>query len=132
MHLNAPGGSSATIWMDIPRHFLDVDVDTFMVMPNHLHAILVLRPTSDGRGQGLGRRAPTVETFGHPVPGSVATIIRSAKAASSRQINLLRGTPGAAVWQRGYFEHIIRTPCELDRLRRYSETNPMRWALDRE
>ncbi len=55
-----------------------------------------------------------------------------ANSVSARQINRLRGSLGAAVWQRGYFEHILRSQHELDRLRRYIELNPLRWSLDKE
>ena len=126
MRLNAFGTVAQASWMEIPRHFPLAESDALVLMPNHLHAIV------DLHGRGTACRAPTTEGFGHPVPGSVATIIRSAKAASSRRINLLRGTPGAPVWQRGYFEHVIRSPLEFDRLRAYIETNPLRWELDRE
>ena len=112
-------------WLQLPLHFPCTEVDAFVVMPNHVHCILTLH------GRGTACRAPT-EAFGHPVPGSIATIVRSFKAAATRAINLLRGTPGATVWQRGYYEHIIRSPLELDRVRGYIETNPLRWALDRE
>ena len=113
------------VWQDLPRHFPGIDLDAFVVMPNHVHGILILH------GRGTACRAPTM-AFGQPVPGSIATIVRSFKAAATRGVNLLRGTPGAPVWQRGYYEHIIRSSGELDRLRAYIETNPLRWALDRE
>jgi putative transposase len=58
-------------------------------------------------------------------------VIQAFKSSAAREINRLRGTLGAAVWQRGYFEHVIRPPDDLIRLRRYIESNPLRWALDR-
>ena len=67
-----------------------------------------------------------------PYPVFLPTSIRSFKAATTRQINLLRNTPGAPVWQRNYFEHVIRTEAALDRLRRYILDNPARWRWDRE
>ncbi len=123
--LSVPGEVVCTVWKDLPNHCPDVELDAFLVMPNHVHGILALH------GRGTACRAPT-EAFGRPVAGSIPTIVRSFKSSAAREINRLRGTPGAAVWQRGYFEHIIRTPNDLDRLRRYIESNPLRWALDRE
>nr|WP_315862938.1 transposase [Thermosynechococcus sp. NK55a] len=75
---------------------------------------------------------PTVEQFGKPVHGSLPTIVRSFKSATTRHINILRGTPGAPVWQRNYYEHIIRNEDALHRIRQYIATNPLRWHLDRE
>ena len=88
-------------------------------MPNHMHGIIVI---TDGRGtarslnvldDGSSRRAPTQEQFQKPVKGSIPTIIRSYKSAVSYQINLMRRTDGVPVWQRNYYEHIIRnTPSQ--------------------
>jgi hypothetical protein len=82
------------------------------------------------------RRAPTLgttlEQFGRPVPGSIPTIIRAFKSATTRRINEWRGTPGARVWQRNYWEHIVRNEKALERIRRYILTNPARWQMDRE
>jgi putative transposase len=69
-----------------------------------------------------------VERFGHPVAGSVPTIVRSFKSATTRRINQLRGTPGGALWQRGYLERVIRDAADLQRIRRYIVENPSRWG----
>ena len=101
--------------------------DEFVVMPNHIHGILWIVDVGARR-----RRAPTThEQFGHPVSGSLPTIIRAFKSAATRRINALRGTPGARVWQRNYYEHIIRNERALDAIRRYIVYNPARWCLDR-
>lgn len=63
--------------------------------------------------------------------GTIPTIVRSFKAAVARQINVGRGTPGAPVWQRNYYEHIIRNDESLRRIRRYIADNPRQWDLDR-
>jgi putative transposase len=59
-------------------------------------------------------------------------IVRAFKTFSARRINELRDTPGLSVWQRNYYDHIIRNRTTLERIRAYVETNPERWALDRE
>jgi len=123
--LSRIGEVVARLWRDIPRHFSHVHLDAFVVMPNHLHGILVLQ------GRGTACRAPT-EAFGRPIAGSLSTITRSFKSASTRLVNLERGTPGASFWQRGYYERIVRDDDNLNRLRRYIEENPLRWALDEE
>jgi len=63
-------------------------------------------------------------------PGSLGAIIGSFKAASARRSNQVRHTPGGAVWQRSYFEHIVRNERALQRIRAYILRNPEHWALD--
>jgi putative transposase len=72
------------------------------------------------------------ERFGQPVAGSIPTIIRSFKSAATREINAHRQTPGAPVWQRGYFEHVIRDEPALGQIRDYIANNPRQSAVDRE
>jgi putative transposase len=62
----------------------------------------------------------------------LGAIVRSFKSSVTRHINEYRGTPGSKVWLRNYYEHIIRSESELDRIRAYIAENPARWAYDRE
>jgi len=82
--------------------------------------------------RGTACRAPTTEKFGKPVTQSIPTIIRSFKSAVTKQINIINHTPGQSIWQRGYYEHIIRDERELNRIRRYIINNPAKWEYDRE
>lgn len=77
------------------------------------------------------RRAPT-EQFQHPVKGSIPTIIRSYKSAVAYRINLMRGINSVPVWQRNYYEHVIRNHGDWDRIHRYIESNSPMWAEDNE
>ncbi len=113
-----------------------VRLDEFMVMPNHFHGILCI---VDDSGRGDARVAPTgtertdaVHGSHGPQPGSLGAIVGAFKSAATKRINVLRVSPGAKVWQRGYWEHIIRHDRALDRIREYIATNPARWALDPE
>ncbi len=63
-------------------------------------------------------------------PGSLGAIVGNFKSVTARRINRSRGTPGEPVWQRNYWEHIIRSEEALQAIRRYIEENPLRWALD--
>jgi putative transposase len=116
----------------------NVILDAFVIMPNHIHAIIILNADADSmRKRGTARRAPTkthkthpYERFGKPVVGSLPTVIRSFKSAVTKHINELRHTPGIPVWQRGYFEHVIRNDSDLRRIREYIVTNPLKWELD--
>jgi len=97
-------------------------------MPNHIHSIIIL---VDG-GRGTLQRAPTAEQFGKPTSDSIPTIVRLFKSATTKRINELRNTPGIPIWQRNYYEHIIRSEESLNRIRQYILDNPARWAFDRE
>jgi putative transposase len=108
----------------LPEHYHNVELDVFVIMPNHIHGIIFLTDV----GAGL-KPAPTVPVCHcHPLP----EIVRGFKTFSSRKINGLRNMSGAALWQRNYYEHVIRRDESLEKIREYIETNPLRWALDKE
>jgi len=116
MHLTEYGKIAIDCWNTLPHHYPHVDLDAFAIMPNHVHGILFIRA-------GL-KPAPTNKP--------ITEIIRAFKTFSARKINQLRNTPGSSVWQRNFYEHVIRDDLSLQRIREYIETNPQRWALDRE
>ena len=64
--------------------------------------------------------------------GSLGAIVGNFKSVTARRINRIRKTPGAPIWQRNYYEHIVRNETELNRIRQYIRLNPMKWELDRE
>ncbi len=115
MCLNGNGDIVWACWQDLPRHYAHVCTDVFMVMPNHVHGIIVLTDTGS-------RKTDTR----HGLP----EIVRALKTFSARRINELRRAPGARVWQRGYFDHVVRNEDDLDRIRRYIVENPARWSDD--
>jgi putative transposase len=121
---NDAGRMVAEEWMKSADIRNEIELEAFVVMPNHVHGIIVI----DGRG--TARRAPTCERFGQPTVGSIPTIVRAFKSACTKQINELRGTPGAKLWQRNYYEHVIRDEDDLNRIRQYILDNPARWAKD--
>jgi len=77
-------------------------------------------------------RAPTpqFEQFGRPTANSVPTIIRGIKSSVTLQINVIRRTPRLPVWQRNYYEHVIRNEIDLEEIREYIQTNPLKWLED--
>ena len=129
MWLNRAGEVVHECWREIPDHNHPAELDAFVVMPNHLHGIIVLG--QHPRGGDTACRALT-EGFGAPVRASLPTIVRSFKSAATRRVNQLRGTPGGRVWQRGYCERVIRNARELSAVRRYVVENPLKWELDPE
>ncbi len=132
MQLNAYGRIVQACWDEIPIHFPNVELDAFVIMPNHIHGIIVLaeRPNIVGARHAVPLR--NVERFGDPIQGSMPTIIRSFKSAATKRINEMRSAPGTPVWQRNYYEHIIRDEETLNLIRQYIVDNPLNWALDRE
>ena len=130
MRLNSLGYIAFTYWQAIPDHFAHIQLDVFVVMPNHLHGILVIRDTPILAQPGDN---PTTETFSKPVRGSIPTVIRTYKAAVTKQINLLCNTTHTSlIWQRNFYEHINRDEKSLETIRRYITENPWRWADDPE
>ena len=115
-------------WNVLPDHYDNIQLDEFVVMPNHIHGIIIIN--DDAVGAGL-RPAPTGNNV-NPKRHGLSEIIRAFKSFSARRINEFRHTPCAHVWQRGYYDHIIRNVQALNRIREYISTNPERWQLDRE
>jgi putative transposase len=124
MRLNKHGMAVHEEWLKTAELRENVEMEACTVMPNHLHGIVVV---TDGRG--TARRAPT-EGFGKPVADSIPTIMRAFKSASTKCINELRHTPGTAVWQRNYHEHVVRGDDDLRRIREYILGNVARWNED--
>jgi REP element-mobilizing transposase RayT len=127
MQLNPLGGIVESCWNAIPVHFPHVAMDHFVVMPNHLHGIIMIGgarhavPLQEGMG----------ERFGFPRAGALSTILRSFKSATTRQAH--QGGEGSGpLWQRNYYEHVIRDEVQMDNIREYIIRNPRQWALDRE
>lgn len=134
MRLDQMGHIVRQCWLAIPDHFPHVLLDEFVVMPNHVHGIIVIMATHD---VGATHASPlqnddTPTRPRGPQPRSVASIVGSFKSAAAKRINEHRGTPGAPIWQRNYYEHIIRDDESLNLIRNYIADNPLRWYLDRE
>lgn len=109
---NAFGDIVRECWLSLPAYH-SISLDSFVIMPNHMHGIVLLDGTND-------------ESC------SLPQIIRTFKSISARRINKLRNQPGETVWQRGYHEHVVRDEFALDQIRRYIANNPARWQYDRE
>lgn len=133
MVLNALGEIVRDEWLHTSAVRSSVTLDAFVVMPNHLHGIIVL----DDPPRATRRVAPTVDTPDSsarprgPDSGSLGAIVGQFKSLTTRRIvaaNLLEGSP----WQRNYYEHIIRSPREYDQICAYIIHNPARWTEDTE
>jgi len=136
MRLNDAGRIVERCWREIPAHFPHVELDEFVIMPNHIHGILVITNTlgTNDNIVGATHASPLQQTNRPcgPKSRSIAAIVGSFKSAVTKRINEMRGAPGEAVWQRNYYEHIIRDDESLNRIREYIMTNTIRWEEDEE
>jgi putative transposase len=120
----SPVGQVARLrWQDLPKHALGLTLDAWVVMPNHLHGIIVL-PGSAVTG------APCANLPSGPKPGSLGAAIGGFKSAVSREIAASHLSPIEPLWQRNDYERVIRNDQELDAIRRYIADNPFRWDDD--
>jgi putative transposase len=152
MWVNEAGRIVEAAWKELPGHYPCLVIDAFVVMPNHVHGIIILHKAEDKFGLvGAGSPRPVLVSTRPEVGGAtwdngsggiergavtaplpLGKVVAYFKYESAKRINAFRGTAGAPVWQRGYYDHIIRRGDSLDRVRRYIAENPARWAFDRE
>ncbi|MGC9521802.1 MAG: transposase [Anaerolineae bacterium] len=140
MRLNACGRLVDRVWQRIVDEAQRAHLDVLQVMPNHIHAIIVISdvegasdpcrdegesPGPAAMGSVLGER-PT-----GPAAGGLGAVVGNLKSVCARRINAMRGTPSAKIWQRNYWEHIIRDDDDYARIDHYVVTNPAHWADDR-
>jgi REP element-mobilizing transposase RayT len=130
MRLNDMGEIASSVWWATPEHFPNVTMDEFVVMPNHIHGIVVIADASRAT-HASPLHALQGRTSG-PSRGSIGTIIGSFKSAVTKRIHELRSVVGTSIWQRNYYEHVIRNDDTLNRARQYIIDNPAQWAMDRE
>jgi len=112
VQLNEMGMIVQQAWDDLPTHYQGIDLDAFIVMPNHVHGVIVLADEPATR---------------HAIP----EIVRGFKTFSDRRVNE-RADRRGGLWQRGYYEHVIRNEEALNRIRNYIADNPARWAEDQD
>lgn len=110
MILNSYGQVVESCWQALPLHFSHVQGDAFVIMPNHVHGIIVLR-----RGEAFAANASPLQGT---KSGSLGAIVQNFKSVTTRRINQMRGMLGTPFWQRNYYEHIIRNEDEWNEIRR--------------
>ncbi len=129
MILSEHGEIVKECWNDLPNHYDSIELDEYIVMPNHVHGIIMIIQDDIAENSFVGaglKPAPTIKKYTLP------EMIRGFKTFSSRRTNELRKTPGIHVWQRNYYEHIVRSEKKLHLIRDYIVNNPLKWHLDRE
>ncbi len=132
MKLNNAGGIVKTEWLKTREIRKNIELDVFVIMPNHIHGIIII---VDDDNVGAYRHTPLqnrhASTPFQSPSKTIGAIVRGFKSAVTKQINQIRNTPGLPVWQRNYWEHIIRNEIELNRIRQYIIDNPKKWDDDR-
>lgn len=130
MCLNELGLMVEQEWLHLPERFSDIQVVPFIVMPNHIHGVITLNQSGGadkGRGAGVPRRAPTLSQQAQMGNTGLFNIIKTFKSITTITANRLSGSEGEKLWQRGYYEHIIRSEEELYELSVYIENNTAKW-----
>jgi REP element-mobilizing transposase RayT len=128
---NEAGKITKDTWMDIPQRFSTVSLDEFVVMPNHFHGILLFADVSDTSGNGEEIKSDAAGRMGAASGApTLGNVVRAFKSISAIAVNKTTGRKGTPLWQRNYYERVIRNEQELEALRLYISANPAQWEND--
>jgi putative transposase len=132
MHLNDFGQIANDCWLELPNHFSSVMLDEFVVMPNHVHGIILIQKLDEPMAVGARHASPLQghAAFRGVQKGSLGAMVGSFKSAVTKPINQARGAAGESLWQRNYYDRIIRSEERLMAALAYIDNNPINWALD--
>jgi REP element-mobilizing transposase RayT len=129
MELNEFGKIVEYTWNDLPNHNSNIILDNFVIMPNHIHGIVKL--INDNSVEAGSEPAPTTTKQSGRTRRGLSEIVRQFKTFSAIQINKIRNMTGNPLWQRNFYERIIRDEQELNHIRQYIINNPIKWQDDR-
>ena len=115
MALNKYGNIINDAWRWLGDQYDYVALDECVIMPDHIHGIICIYNAR----RGGSRTAPTIKPLGR--------LIGAFKTVSTKHINQMRNTPGMQLWQRSFYDHIIRSEEDLNRVREYIANNPLQW-----
>jgi REP element-mobilizing transposase RayT len=119
-------------WIALAERFAGLLLDEFVIMPNHLHGVLAFVGRAGGASLGpTGGASPAPEGGASPSP-TLFAVMGAFKSISTIKVNKLLGRRGVPLWQRSYYEHIVRTGEDLRKIQRYILENPLIWSLDPE
>ena len=132
MLVNDIGNIVKEYWLEIPKHFSNFALDEYVVMPNHIHMIIHILNVGaihelPGMHDAFIRRA--IREL--PVQTKRRNMLLPKIMNSAKKINEMRHVCGSPVWQRSYYDRIIRNENELQQIREYIRNNPINWHLDR-
>ncbi len=136
MHLNLIGETIRYCWHRLPEHFPFIELDAFVIMPNHLHGIILIADDNTNKSQLF--KQPIIEpVLSEQIPtlpkgtasGSLGALVQNFKSIVTRRVNRLTRNYGT-IWQEGYYEEIIRDERAYDNIRKYIVQNPLKWHDD--
>ncbi len=134
MKLNKFGKIVDAVWLQIPNHFNNIQLDKYVIMPNHIHGIIKIvgarlpRPESS-RPDNNNNNDKIIER-GNRAPTGLGQIIAYFKYISTKQINEFKDNGVNKIWQRNFYDHIIRNEKSLNAIREYILNNPINWGRD--
>jgi len=146
MILNNFGQLIKEEWLKSAEIRKEIELDDFVIMPNHFHGIVIINQEINSdfmkndvdfqdNNVGANGRSPLHQIQSSPPkismkPKSISSLIAGFKSATTKKINIIRNTPQNPVWQRNYYDHIIRNDESLTRIREYIQNNPLSWEND--
>jgi REP element-mobilizing transposase RayT len=151
IRLSSSGEIVLEEWLNTAVMRTNVELDAYVIMPNHFHAVIFIH--NEAGEHGFDLKNGTVSSVGahcmrphcmRPAhigrahsgaplrrqSGSIGSIVAGFKSTATKRINTLRDNPGCPVWQRNYYEHVIRNEKELANILKYIGENPLKWDLD--
>ncbi len=133
IQLNDAGEIADVCWRQIPEHFPNVILDEYIIMPNHVHGIIAIEDKDVNIGvqnvEPLRIENQSKNKWQHIIPKSIGSIVRGFKIGVTKWFR--QNTDMHVVWQRNYFERVIRNEKELFRIRDYIINNPLKWHEDK-
>ena len=136
MNLNDIGKIVAGSWEWLGEQYPFVTLDEYVVMPNHVHGIIVISDSGNSaiasHRRGDSRIAPTSPQDRNMKRKPLGRLVGAFKTVSTNRVNMVQGTFGRPLWQRNYYEHVIRNEASLSNIREYIRDNPAKWAFDQE
>lgn len=133
MKLNSTGLTARSCWLEIPLHYPNVKLHEFIIMPDHMHGILEIEVRDDTVCTEIKIRK--VNKFQKIIPGSIGSILRGYKIGVTKWFRdkcmkenwVMIEREEIVLWQRNYYEHIIRNEQEYLALSKYIKNNPKNW-----
>ncbi len=133
IYLNSFDNIASEQWVRLQNRFYPTDICTFVIMPNHVHGIIHIVRGAGEKFEHDSLGIPPQRPYNYlPVTASsLGVIVRAYKASVTYRINAIRGFTDPPVWQRNYYDHIIRNDQEFENITKYIEANPETWMDDR-